>query len=214
MSRSDRDGQEPWEDHADVQELLAGLRRLGGDRQYIVQGLIAFLATVAPVTRPEAKTDEEQHEYLVELGVFTQEQLTQTKCELKRGSLQLHAIESWLSAAWDTKSFASAARFLHVSEDDLRGAVAERRVIAVEIGGELRFPSWQFNSRPVGDVLPHLAELIPAIEQRWGRRSMGRFFGTRQEDLVGEGRKTPAAWLEDGGDPQAVRDLIERGGTW
>ncbi len=81
----------------------------------------------------------------------------------------------------------------------------------VEISGERRIPTWQFTTRPVGHLLPHLAELLPELLERWHPLSIGRFFTTRQEDLIDEGMKTPAAWLEDGGAPCEVLDLISAG---
>ena len=196
-----------------VRRLFEALHRLGGDRSYLLHGLVTLIETLEPI-RPHDPSDDDQRAVLVELGVFTKQSFAETQREVDRGELRLHEIKTWLTAARDTRSLRSIARFLHLSEDEVRAEVAKHRLVAVDIGGELRFPTWQLNTRPVGRVLPHLPELVPALEQRWDWISMGGFFTTRQEDLYGEGRKTPAAWLEDGGDPEAVRDLVESSGRW
>ncbi|WP_123292531.1 hypothetical protein [Curtobacterium sp. PhB78] len=200
-------------DDDEVQRLIEALRGLGGERAYLLRGLSTLIETLEPI-RPHDPNVDDQRAALIELGVFTEQSFAETQREVDRGELRLQEIKTWLTAARDTRSLRSIARFLHLSEDEVRAEVAKHRLVAVDIGGELRFPTWQLNTRPVGRVLPHLPDLIPALEQRWDWISMGGFFTTRQEDLYGEGRKTPAAWLEDGGDPEAVRDIVEGSGRW
>ncbi|ROR36412.1 hypothetical protein N8D77_12195 [Curtobacterium flaccumfaciens] len=197
----------------EVQRLIKALRGLGGERAYLLRGLSTLIETLDPI-RPHRTTDDDQQAALVKIGAFTEESFAETQRAVDRGELRLAEIKTWLTAARDTRSLRSVARFLHLSEDEVLVEVAKHRLVAVEIGGELRFPTWQLNTRPVGRVLPHLPELIPALEQRWDWISMGGFFTTRQEDLYGEGRKTPAAWLEDGGAPEAVRDIVGSSGRW
>jgi len=207
------DSASPLDETDGARRLIAALRALGGDSAYLLHGLATVLETIAPV-QPQNRSDD-QRDALVALGVFTSDELLENQREVDRGALQLGELESWLAAAHETRSLRSIAKFLHVTEEEVCAQVAEHRLVAVEIGGELRFPTWQLNTRPVGRTLPHLAELIPALERRYDWQSMGRFFNTRQEDLVGDGRKTPQAWLEDGGDPEAVREILEgEGHLW
>jgi hypothetical protein len=180
---------------------------LRADSTYLIHGLTTFVRTLKPVQQRDAHGDQQQA--LIELGVFTAETLAETQREVDRGALQLDAAESWLVAALETVSLQSIANFLHRTEDEIRQAVAERKLMAVDIAGQLRFPAWQLNSRPVGRTPPYLETLLPSMERRWDWMTMGRFFATRQEDLVGEGRKTPAAWREDGGNPETVKRIIE-----
>jgi hypothetical protein len=203
----------PLDETDDAQRLIAALEALGGDRAYLLRGLVTVLETIAPVP-PQSEADD-QRDALVALGVFTADELRENRREVDRGALQLGESQSWIAAAHETRSLRSIAKFLHVTEEEVRTQVKEHRLVAVEIGGELRFPTWQLNTRPVGRTLPHLAELIPALERRYDWQAMGRFFNTRQEDLMGDGRKTPHAWLEDGGDPEAVREILEgEGHLW
>ncbi|MCS5521811.1 hypothetical protein NY551_03580 [Curtobacterium flaccumfaciens pv. oortii] len=206
-------GSSPTDPDDEVQRLIEALRGLGGERAYLLRGLSTLIETLEPI-RPHNPTVDDQRAALIELGVFTEQSFAETQREVDRGELRLQEIKTWLTAARDTRSLRSIAGFLHLSEDEVRAEVAKHRLVAVDIGGELRFPTWQLNTRPVGRVLPHLPELVPALEERWDWISMGGFFTTRQEDLYGDGRKTPAAWLEDGGDPESVRDIVEGSGRW
>jgi hypothetical protein len=117
----------------------------------------------------------------------------------------------WLASAWETVSLDAASAFLHRTPQDIVQAADRYELLIVELGGERRIPTWQFTTRPVGHLLPHLAELMPALLNRWRPLAIGRFFTTRQEDLFDEGMKTPAAWLEDGGNPSELLDLIDAG---
>jgi hypothetical protein len=96
---------------------------------------------------------------------------------------------------------------------EIEAAVREDRLMAVDIAGELRVPIWPFNTRPVGRTLPHLESIIPLLRD-WDWWTAGRFFATHQEDLLGYGCKTPASWLEDGGDANEVRSLIKHPIRW
>ena len=196
-----------------VKDFVDALNALGTDGRYLLDSLANFVWTLAPV-RVSGLFDE-QKALLIELGVFTANTLAETQADIDRGGFQLSSIESWLSEIRETLSLESVTAFLGRDENDVKGAVAERRLYAIEIASHLRFPAWQLSLRSPGKVLPHLEALLPALEERWGWISISRFFATRHEDLVAKGRKTPAAWLEDGGDPEAVRRIVQSGGpSW
>ncbi|PYY52598.1 hypothetical protein DEJ17_15860 [Curtobacterium sp. MCSS17_011] len=142
---------------------------------------------------------------------MTAEDVAAAEDRLAQGALQLVQASSWLASAWETVSLDAASRLLHRTPQDLLRAADRNELLIAELGGERRIPTWQFTTRPVGHLLPHLAELMPALLNRWRPLTIGRFFTTRQEDLIDEGMKTPAAWLEDGGDPSEVLDLIDAG---
>lgn len=190
-------------------ELLVAIRALGAEGDHLVSGLTTLIRSMPPVL-PRAVQSQHSRK-LVEAGVMTAEDMAAAEHELARGALQLVESRGWLSSAWETVSLEAASGLLHRTSQDIVEAGKRGELLLVEIGGEARVPTWQFTSRPVGHLLPHLAELVPTLLERWQPISIGRFFTTRQEDLVDEGMKTPAAWLEDGGDPSEVLDLIQAG---
>ncbi|PYY64424.1 hypothetical protein DEJ30_08135 [Curtobacterium sp. MCPF17_003] len=190
-------------------ELLLALRTLGAEGDYLVRGLATLIESMPPVL-PRAV--QSQHSRgLVEAGVMTAEEVAAAEDKLAQGVLQLVELSGWLASAWETVSLHAASKFLHRAPEDILGAAERGELLMVEIGGEPRFPTWQFTTRPVGHVLPHLPELLPSLLERWQPFSIGRFFATRQANLIDEGMKTPAAWLEDGGDAQNVLDIVEGG---
>jgi hypothetical protein len=192
-------------------ELVRTLRDLEADTEYLLDGLLAFARSLEPVRRPPS--DDPNRAFLVSSGAFTEHELAEAEASVARGSLELSAMEWWLTAAAETSSLEDAATFLRLTMDEIEAAVREDRLMAVDIAGELRVPIWQFNTRPVGRTLPHLQSIIPLLRD-WDWRTAGRFFATRQEDLLGHGRKTPASWLEDGGDAEEVRSLIKHVHRW
>ena len=192
-------------------ELVRALRDLEADTEYLLDGLLAFARSLEPVRRPPS--DDPNRAFLASSGAFTEHELAEAEASVARGSLELSAMEWWLTAAAETSSLEDAATFLRLTMDEIEAAVREDRLMAVDIAGELRVPIWQLNTRPVGRTLPHLESIIPLLRD-WDWRTAGRFFATRQEDLLGHGRKTPASWLEDGGDAEEVRSLIKHVHRW
>jgi hypothetical protein len=192
-------------------KLVRALRDLEADTEYLLDGLLAFARSLEPVRRPPS--DDPNRAFLVSSGAFTEHELAEAEASVARGSLELSAMEWWLTAAAETSSLEDAATFLRLTTDEIEAAVREDRLMAVDIAGELRVPIWQFNTRPVGRTLPHLESVIPLLRD-WDWRTAGRFFATRQEDLLGRGRKSPASWLEDGGDVGEVISLIKHLHRW
>lgn len=191
----------------DVAYLIHAINCLGGDSHFIVQGLTDFLNAQRPVERDHLS--RERDEVLIESGAFTRNQLEEAKRAVIRGSLQLWASESWLTSVLATQSLADAADYLESSEDEVRAHTVAGRLLAVDIGGHLRFPLWQFNvGRPARTVLG-LSEIIAAAGPRWDWQHLSAFMETPQDDLIGEGRLTPVTWLQDIGDIEAVTSLIE-----
>lgn len=190
-------------------ELLTAIRALRAEGDYLVRGLATVISSMPSVP---PRSDQSAHaKALVDTGAMTAEDVAAAEDRLAQGALQLLQAAGWLASAWETVSLDAASRFLHKTPQELLRAADRNELLMVELGGERRIPTWQFTTRPVGHLLPHLAELMPALRERWQPLSIGRFFTTRQEDLIDEGMKTPAAWLEDGGDPSEVLDLISAG---
>lgn len=195
-----------------VRDFVDAVNALGADSRYVLSSLTEYTRTLSPV-RPSELSDE-QRTFLIESGEFTADGLAHTQARIARGSFQLDSLRWWLSEMHATMSVEEATGFLGCDEGELEAAVAEGRLYSVTIGGHRRFPMFQFSLRSPGKILPHFEALLPALRERWNWLSISRFFSTRQEDLVGEGRKTPTHWLEDGGDPQAVLDIVQGGELW
>lgn len=214
IPNSTEDGPRPGQKNALTttaveEQLLLAFRALGAEGDYLVLGLTTLIKSMPPVLPQAAQSEHSMS--LVEAGVMTAEDVAAAEYELAQGALPLVESGGWLSSAWETVSLDSASAFLHRTPQDIVSAAERGELLMVEISGERRIPTWQFTTRPVGHLLPHLAELLPALLERWHPLSIGRFFTTRQEDLIDEGMKTPAAWLEDGGAPCEVLDLISAG---
>jgi hypothetical protein len=62
-------------------------------------------------------------------------------------------------------------------------------------------------------LIPGLAEIIEVVSSR-NSASVAGFMSTPQASLVAEGRKTPVAWLRDGGDVAAIRRIVESENRW
>jgi hypothetical protein len=191
------------------EQLQLALRALGGEGDHLVRGLTTLIRSMPPILPRSVQSAHSKA--LVDAGVMTAEDMAAAEDELAQGALQLVEAGGWLASAWETVSLDAASAFLHRTPQDILKAAGRGELLMVEIGDERRIPTWQFTTRPVGHLLPHLAELVPALLERWQPLSIGRFFTTRQEDLLDAGMKTPAAWLEDGGDPAEVLDLISAG---
>lgn len=189
--------------------LLTAIRALGAEGDYLVRGLATMIGSIPPM--PPRSHESARARALVDAGAMTAEDVAAAGDRLAQGSLQLVQAAGWLASAWETVSLDAASRLLRRTPEDIVQAADRTELLIVELGGERRIPTWQFITRPVGHLLPHLAELMPTLLNRWRPLAIGRFFTTRQEDLIDEGMKTPAAWLEDGGDPSAVLDLIDAG---
>jgi hypothetical protein len=194
-----------------IRRLAEAVARLGNDPDWFVHALTETVLAMKPVS--PSKFTKQQEQYLIESGSFTAEELAGTRREIARGSLQLGAVQAWLSDMCATISLGDAVGFLGWLEDDVRTAVSEGRLYAIEISGRLRFPAWQF----VGSsekLIPGLAEVIKVVAPRWSWHSVAGFMRTPQSSLVAGGRMTPVEWLRDGGDVRAVRKIVESDDRW
>lgn len=191
---------------------MEALGAIGGDSKFLLAALTAFLSSQRPVVRDHLSVQERR--FLVESGTFTAAELAETERDVGKGSLQLRATTAFLSHLSASLTLEDAASYLGAAETSVREAAAEGELHAVEIAGELRFPAWQFNVGSPTKLLPGLNELIRAATSRRDWRSLAAFMETPQADLVAKGRKTPAAWLRDGGDVRAVTVKVEGGDWW
>lgn len=191
----------------ELRQLGEAIADLAGDTSYITLALIDFIRSLRPVSQ-DGRLTRRQEEFLVVSGEFTADELAKTKRSVDKGSLQLDAAEAFLSNLRATMSLEDAAGYLGWDETAVRTAVLEGRLYGVEISGRLRLPTWQFTMGHPEKLLPGLTDIIAAVASRLSPFSVAELMGTPQPSLVAEGRKTPAAWLRDGGNVNAVTDII------
>jgi hypothetical protein len=190
-----------------VRRLTQAIERLGNDADYFMDALTEKLLSMKPLLKYEPEEDSDRAT-LIDLGAFTPAEYDATRRSVARGSLQLRVVETWFSSLAGTLSLKAIAGFLHWSDDEVTTAVADGRLYAVEISGRLRFPEWQLSLSSPGKLLPGLAEVIAAASSEQSWIVLAGLMGTPQEDLYGEGHKTPVAWLRDGGDVSRVTDVV------
>ncbi|MBF4580799.1 hypothetical protein [Frigoribacterium sp. VKM Ac-2530] len=190
-----------------VRRLAQAVERLGNDADYFMDALTEKLLSIEPRLKPEPD-GESDRAFLITSGSFSAAEYDAARRSVARGSLQLRVVESWFSSLAGTLSLTAIARFLHWSEDEVTTAATDGRLHAVEISGRLRFPEWQLSLSSPGKLLPGLAEVIAAASSEQSWIILAGLMGTPQEDLYGEGNKTPVAWLRDGGDVRRVTDIV------
>lgn len=199
--------------HDALHRLGNAIARLGGDADYVAHALADHLLSLRPVSNEELTDQEAQ--YLVESGAFTSDKLTAARGNVRRGSLQLHDAEFFLSSLCSTMSLERVSAYLNWDESVVRTAIDDVRLHAVEISGRLRIPIWQLNIGSATKLLPGLDPLIKVATNRWDNwRALAAFMSTPQQSLVDVGRQTPAEWLRRGGDVNSVRKIIEPGDSW
>lgn len=207
MQRAPEDHSEPRTDPVVAHAIADAIADLGAEGNFLAQGLLTLLQSLPAVRRPVMSDD--QRVSLIKSHSITEEQLHRAERDVARGALVLKQIETWMNEAWRTISVRDAVALLHITEDELHAAVARGTLLSVTIGDQERIPTWQLSSREIGGLLPHLDVLLPALLPHWSPTTISAFFCTRQKDLHEFGIKTPAAWLEDGGGPEAILRLIE-----
>lgn len=195
-----------------VRRLAEAVARLSNDHAFFLEALTDFLLAMKPISLERLAGNEVR--FLIESGAFTADEWAETSAAVDRGSLQVAATEGWLLGLFETTSMDVVTGFLGWNEEAVRAAVAEGRLFALEISGRLRFPVWQLSSGSPSKLLPGLTEIIQVVTPRWDWHSVAGFMTTPQSSLVAEGRKTPASWLRDGGDVDAVKQIIESDDWW
>ena len=193
-----------------VRRLAEAVARLSNDPDWFLQALTEAVLAMTPISM--VKRTKQQDSFLVESGTFTAEELAEAQMHVDRGALQLSSAGVFLSNLLRTMSFHEATGYLDLDEEAVRTAVAEGRLYAIKISGQLRFPAWQFNVGSPEKLIPRLTELIAVVSSRWDWQSTAAFLATPQSSLVAEGRKTPIDWLRDGGDIQLIRNIVESNG--
>lgn len=105
-------------------------------------------------------------------------------------------------------SVTEAAERLVLDPDDVRTRLADKTLYGIQLANDWRLPLFQFGSRGIvphwDEIAPKLAGLHPVVVNRW--------FTLPHVDLVqgdDEESVSPREWLQSGGHPSAVIDLID-----
>lgn len=112
---------------------------------------------------------------------------------------------AYLRLLADSLSTGEAASRLGISDSRVRQRAAARQLYGLRVGGEWRFPSWQFMEH---GMVPGLDRVLPRLAPTLHPLSVSGFLSTPQPELViGARAVTPLRWLATGGDAEPVAEL-------
>lgn len=153
---------------------------------------------------------ENQVAFLIESGEFTAEEFAETAASVDRGDLAEEERMTRLGAVTASLSAAEVALRLSVDASGVRRRQAKGNLFSFLVGGKRRYPTWQFTDDATQPVLPGLAAVIKGFPETKHPASIQGFMSTPQESLRVDGVSvTPPQWLLQGGDPQAVVDIVD-----
>lgn len=190
-----------------MQRLANAITYVNGDGDYIAHVLANSLLAERPIS-DEPSPSRREVDFLVSSGAFTPEKLDETRTRVTRGELPAGAATALLASLHRTMSSHDAGAFLGLTPDDLDELVEAGGLLAVEVAGQRRFPTWQFSLASPGKLLPHLGEVIALVaDQDW--RSVAALMTTPQPSMVTEGQHTPTEWFRSGGTVDVFEQLLD-----
>lgn len=199
----------PSEVEASLQHLREVAQRQGRGDELVV-ALLRESARLLQMRQPRGGAlSDKQVAYLVESGDFTPEEFAETSGSVARGELAEEERKTRLGAIAASLSAAEVALRLGIDTSSVRHRQSKGGLYAFLVGGKLRYPSWQFTNDPAQPVLPGLATVVKAFPHDKHPASIQGFMATPQSSLrVDGGRLTPPERLLQGGDPQAVVNIL------
>jgi len=190
-----------------MQRLADAITRVNGDGDYIAHVMADSLLAERPIC-DEPSPSRREVDFLVSSGALTPEKLDETRTRVSRGELPAGAATALLANLHRTMSSRDAGAFLGLTLERLGELVDAGQLLAVEVGGQRRFPSWQFSLGSPGKLLPHLREIIALVADRnW--RSVAALMATPQPSMVTEGQHTPTEWFRRGGSVEVFEQLLD-----
>lgn len=190
-----------------MHKLADAITRVNGDGDYIARVLTESLLAERPISNEPALSHREM-DYLDASGAFTPDALDKTRTLVARGTLPAKVATALLSSVHKTLSSGDTQAFLGLTPEELDQTVKAGGLLAVEIAGQQRFPSWQFSLGSPGKLLPHLSEIVVLVaDQDW--RSIAALMATPQSAMVTEGQHTPIEWFKRGGNVDALEHLLD-----
>ena len=153
---------------------------------------------------------KEQVAFLIQSGEFTAEEFAETESRVARGDLAEGERRTRLGAVTASLSSAEVALRLGIHASGVHHRQAKGSLYSFIAGGKRRYPTWQFTENATQPVLPGLVAVIRAFPADKHPASIQGFMATPQESLRVDGESvTPPVWLLQGGDPQAVADILD-----
>jgi hypothetical protein len=198
---------------SDVEASLQHLRnvaQLQGRGDELVVALLRESAELLQMRQPRGGAlSDEQVAFLIESGDFTPEEFLETSARVARGELSEEERKTRLGAIAASLSATEVALRLGIDPSRVRHLQANGSLYAFIAGGRRRYPLWQFTDDPTQPVLPGLATVIKVIGDKKPASIKG-FMSAPQEDLlINDERVTAPEWLLQGGDPQAVVNILD-----
>ncbi len=193
---------------ADAMHALEdAISRLNADGDYIARVLTGSLLAARPLL-DEPSLSPEEAEYLIASGDFTPEEFDDIATRVRRGELEADVANTLVANVHSSMSDDAVRGFLDLSDQELDDLVAAKRLYAVHIAGQRRFPSWQFSLSSPGKLLPHLTEIIALlVDKHW--ISASGLMSTPQSTMIVEGKHTPVEWFRAGGGIDALEEILE-----
>lgn len=200
--------------HAEAQESFQHLMeaaQLHGRDDELVVVLIRESADLIKKRQPlGGALSETQIRYLIDSGVFTDEEFAETAKSVARGDLAEAERKTRLGSVAASLSAAEVALRLGIDPSRVRHRQAKGSLYGFIAGGKRRYPAWQFTGDPAQPVLPGLPALVRAFPEDMHPASIQGFMAAPQVDLLIDGKAaTPIEWLLHGGDPQELADILD-----
>ncbi|ROR76082.1 hypothetical protein SAMN06295974_3770 [Plantibacter flavus] len=192
-------------------EILVAAANERGLSEDLILSLLTESAQIIE-TRPSAggAMTEDQARFLVESGTMTAERLAEVEARVARGDLAARERKTRLSVIADAMSTEEVADMLGIDASSVRHRQSKDQLYSIKVGAKRLYPAWQFTDSTKPAALPHLAAIISAIPKGMHAATVQGFMTTPQRSLhIDDNRVTPRDWLQQGGDKQAVLDILD-----
>ena len=204
------DGTIPVEVRESLQHLIEAVQSQGRDDELVI-AILRESADLIKKRQPRGGAlSDEQVAFLIESGAFTSDEFADIEARLESGDLAELERNTRLKAVINSLSGAEVALRLGIDASRVRHRQGKGGLYSFTAGGQSRYPFWQFTSDPARPVLPGLAALVRGLPEDMHPASVQGFMATPQEDLLVDGKRmTPVEWLLQGGDAQALVDILD-----
>jgi hypothetical protein len=118
------------------------------------------------------------------------------------------ALQQLSDAVAGSVSIKEAATILGIDRSRVSRRLSRNALWAFDLNANRRIPRWQFLN---SELLPGLAEIVPAIPRSANPAAIDAFMHTPQPEF---GHRTPIEHLAAGGDPTVVAAFLEDLGRW